>query len=480
TKADLAGDELVGLVRLEIEEFVAGSFLEGAPVVAVSSVTGQGIDELRRELERAAAGIDAKDAALHFRLPIDRAFSMKGFGTVVTGTLISGAVSKDQELVVLPAGRRVRVRGLQVHGEPAARAIAGQRAALNLADIDTAALARGMVLAPPEVFRPTRDFECRLALLRSAKPLKHRAPVHFHTGTAEIEAEVRLLAGQSALDPGQSAFARIVLREPALLLPGDRFIIRRFSPVITIGGGVVLDTVSRRDPARLAALDGADAAARVGLLVGESPFGLGCAELVARTGLVEARIDALARRPDFVVLRQPETWLIGASRFAGETARIEHAVAEFHRASPLLPGLAKADLRAGRPPFVLDALLASSKRLVVEGDTVRLATHRLVLREDEELARGVIERAFEHAGLAVPGVAEVLGKSGVEERRARSILQILIRERRLVRVSEELVFHAAAIDHLRSLLATRRAERFSVPVFKEWTGVSRKYAIPLL
>jgi selenocysteine-specific elongation factor len=486
TKSDLVDPELVDLVRLEMEEFTAGSFLEGAPIVAVSSTTGAGLPDLRRELERMARAVAEKDAAGHFRLPIDRSFSVKGFGTVVTGTLVSGSVRKEQEVELYPTGRRLRVRGVQVYGKAAEVAKAGERTALNLADIDPAEIARGMTLAPAGRFQATRHLDCRLDLLPSAKPLKHRAPVHFHAGTAEIEAEVRMLGTTAALKPGGSAFARLVLREPALLLPGDRFIIRMFSPVVTIGGGVVLDTAGVRyrkadKPAeRLEILAGADVDARVALLVRESGHGMSIPQIVARTGLRESDIATAG----FVVLKQPQTWLVDRGWFQSTRERLARVLREYHQKQPLLPGIAKQDLRARElpdaPPFLLDAILADAKEIAVEGETVRLRAHRVVLKKDEEQARAKIESAFEQAGLAVPAVAEVLAKSGVEAARARSLLQILIREKRLARVSEDLVFHHAAIGKLRELLAAHKGKRFNVAAFKEWTGISRKYAIPLL
>ncbi len=486
TKADLVDDDILGLVRLEVEEMVAGSFLEGAPMVPVSSVTGAGLDELRRELARVAAGVGEKNAAGYFRLPIDRGFSVKGFGTVATGTLISGSVAKEQEVEVYPAGRRLRVRGVQVHGSTAGRAVAGQRTAVNLADIEPAELARGDVLSEPGRFRAVKQIDCRLDLLASAKPLKHRAPVHFHSGTAEIEAEVRLLEGTAAMRPGNTAYVRLILREAALLLPGDGFIIRMFSPVVTIGGGVVVDTGGRRYrkgvdvKARLDTLGAGDAAARIALLVREAAFGMGTAELVARTGMGEREIAAAAAKAPLVAIAQPQPWYVDRAWMQAERERIVRTVREFHQKTPLLPGIARQELRGGAPVFVLDALLAEAKEVVAEGELVRSRGHKLVLKEDEEQARGKIERAFEEAGLAVPAVAEVLAKSGVEAARARSLLQILLREKRLVRISEELVFHQTAIGQLRELLGRHKGERFRVPEFKEWTGISRKYAIPLL
>jgi selenocysteine-specific elongation factor len=485
TKADLADDDILGLVRIEVEALVAGSFLEGAPVVPVSSVTGAGLDELRKELARVAAEAPEKDASGHFRLPIDRVFTVKGFGTVVTGTLVSGSVAREQEVELYPAGRRLRVRGVQVHGTSADRAVAGQRTAVNLADIEPAGLARGDALSEPGVFRSVKQVDCRLQLLPTAKPLKHRAPVHFHSGTAEIEAQVRLLEGTAPLQPGATAYARLLLRDAALLLPGDRFIIRMFSPVVTIGGGVVLDEAvagaGKAARARLDVLSSADAAERIALLVRETPFGMGMADLVARTGLVEPEIAAAAARAPLMTIPQPQPWYVDRAWFHAARDRIVQAVGEFHRQNPLQPGIAKLDLRpAGAPPFLLDALLADTQEIVAEGETVRLLGHTLVLNEDERQARAAIERAFQQAGLAAPAVAQVLAQSGVEPARARSLLQILLREKRLVRVSDEMVVHHSAIEALRRMLAERKPARFTVGTFKEWTGVSRKHAIPLL
>jgi selenocysteine-specific elongation factor len=493
TKADLVDDEILALVRTEVEELVAGSFLEGAPAVPVSSVTGAGLEQLRQALARVAAEAPQKDASGHFRLPIDRVFTVKGFGTVATGTLVSGSVAREQEVELYPAGRRLRVRGVQVHGTSADRAVAGQRTAVNLADIEPAGLARGDALSEPGVFRAVKQVDCRLQLLPTAKPLKHRAPVHFHSGTAEIEAQVRLLEGTAPLQPGGAAYARLVLRDAALLLPGDRFIIRMFSPVATIGGGVVLDIASGADAlvrarspgsalARLDVLASADSAERIALLVREAPFGMGMAGLVARTGLVEPEIAAAAARAPLIIIPHPQPWYVDRAWFQAARDRMVQTVIEFHRRNPLQPGIAKPDLRpAGAPPFVLDALLTDAAgQIVAVGETVRLRGHTMVLNDDERQARAAIERAFQQAGLAAPAVAQVLAQSGVEAARARSLLQILLREKCLVRINGDLVVHQSAIEELRRMLDARRPSRFNIATFKEWTGVSRKYAIPLL
>ena len=466
TKADLAGPDLVDLVRLEFEEYAAGSFLAEAPKIAVSSTTGAGIEELRRALETAARAVREKSAAGFFRLPIDRAFTMKGFGTVVTGTMVSGTLRRDQEVELYPTGRRLRVRGLQVYGEATDRARAGERTAVNLADIEPVEIERGMVLSEAGRFAPVKTFDCRLEMLASAKPLKNGAPVHLHIGSAQIEAKVRLLA---------KPWARIVLSEPALVWPGDRFIIRMFSPVTTIGGGVIAAIGPHRyrradDIAgRLKSLLGGD----INPLIEERPNGISEAELIALTGL--------AKLPAAPIVAK---WYLSATRAAEIKTQMLAAVRHFHKDQPLLTGIPKQDLK-GRvmpdaPAELFEHLLTGSTELTQEGDVVRLKTHRVVLKLDEQQARTAIEAAFATAGLSAPAVNDVLKTSGIESSRARTLLQILLRERALVRISEDLVLHADALAGLRESLREKRGESFAVPEFKDWTGVSRKYAIPLL
>src|ERR1700676_2090274 len=249
TKSDLVDDNGLTLAQLEIEEYVRGSFLEGSAIVPVSAKTGAGLPELKRALRDASMQISGKDATRSFRLPIDRAFAMKGFGTVVTGTLISGAVQTGDDVELLPGGERVRVRGMQTRGQTVAQAFAGQRTAVNLAGIDHTAVRRGMTLAQPGNFRATRRVDAQFTLLPGTHKLKHRERVHFHASTAETIAEI-LLYGASELAPGQTALAQLVLQDEMGLVAGERFIGGRFSPVTTIGGGVVLDPLARRPLSR--------------------------------------------------------------------------------------------------------------------------------------------------------------------------------------------------------------------------------------
>lgn len=482
TRADLVDPELVDLVRLEVEEFVQGSFLETAPKIGVSAVTGAGLPELLAALETTARSVMAKSARGWFRMPVDRAFTMRGFGSVVTGTTVSGTLPRDADVELYPTGRVLRVRGVQVYGAAADVAYAGERTAVNLADIEPGEISRGMVLSEPGRFRAVTAFDGRMELLRSAKALKHGAPVHLHLGSAAVEAEVRLLQKAVLVEPGENAWVRFVLREPLLVLPGDRFIVRMFSPVVTIGGGEVVDISGFRYrqgegvEARMSGLASATPAGKAEQLIAEREYGLDRASVIALTGVSDF--------PTSDKLEAVGQWRLSVTHAGVHRERLTEAVKAFHKANSLLPGIPRQDLK-GRvtpeaPQEVFEFLVAGAKDLVAEGEIVRLRSHRLALKQDEEKARGVIVAAFESAGLSAPAVAEVLKSTGLDAVRARSVLQLLLREGTLVRITEDLVLHAASVAGLRATLLVRNGERFGVAEFKEWTGVSRKYAIPLL
>jgi selenocysteine-specific elongation factor len=501
TKSDLVDADSLGLVRLEIEEFVRGSFLKSAPILPVSARSGQGLDELKDALRRAAHGAAAKDATRHFRLPIDRSFAMKGFGTVVTGTLISGTVKVEDEVELHPARKRLRVRGMHSGGKQIQRAVAGQRTAVNLAGIEHEEITRGMVLTPAGLFEATQRVDARVALVTSAPPLKNRARVHFHQGTAEAIAEVILLKeGDAELAAGGSALAQLRLDKPLLLLPGDRFILRRYSPVVTIGGGTVLDSCAprhkRKDAAvapLLGVLEHGNREEILGALVEASPRGLMLAEILARTGWIESETrtmaEKLAAAKRVRILGSAPIVVAPARAVTDCAAALRKAVETFHRANPLLPGIPKQELRgkAGRArvPIFEAALgdLVEAQALVAAGDLVSQAGREITLSIEEARAKELIEREFESAGLTVPGFASVLAKLPVDAARAQKILQILLREKALVKISSDLVFHRSTLQRLRELLAKYRKERgprLPITVFKELTGVTRKYAIPLL
>jgi selenocysteine-specific elongation factor len=500
TKSDLVDADVLGLVKLEIEEFVRGSFLEGAAIIPVSARTGAGLTELKREMQRVAASAPERDASHYARLPIDRAFSIQGFGTVVTGTLISGTLRPGEEVELLPSGKTSRIRGLHSGGRAVKQAMAGQRTAVNLPDVNVAEIERGMVLATKGVFRATSRLDARISLLASARPLKSRTRVHFHCGAAERIALVNLLDADS-LAPRAAAFAQIHLDAPILAIPGDRFIIRQFSPVVTIGGGVVLDALAPRHKKRDAAamqflrvLENGNRAEKLAALIAQIPEGIDLARLVARTGWLESAVRENARalanaRTISIVSEQP--WVaVSSDAMQSLMTSIEREIDAFHKLNPLVPGIAKQDLRgrfsARLHPEVFRAALDELVRvgkLALSGDTVQRANRGIALTAQESRAKELIAREFERAGLAAPSMDEVLKRSPVDSVRARKLVQLLIRENVLVKVTEDLLFHRSAIENLRPLLSkykSARGERLPIAAFKELAGVTRKHAIPLL
>jgi selenocysteine-specific elongation factor len=510
TKSDLVEPDTLSLARLEVEDLVRGSFLESAPIIAVSAGERKsGLEELKQALVRAAESCPPRDASGPFRLPIDRSFAIKGFGTVVTGTLVSGSLRVEDEAELLPVGKRVRVRGLQSGGRKLECARAGQRTAVNLAGVEHTEVARGMTLAPPGRFSATTRFQARIELLHSARPMRRRFRAHLHQGSSEAVAVVRVLepAGGGVEDPailpGEARFAELRTAAPMMLLPGDHFVLRQFSPVTTLGGGVVLDIVpSRRTRGaglrrRLETLERGEPTAVLEALLADSPRGLSFEQVARRTGWGRTEVQAAAEK----LATAGKVRLLGASAgeagliapaesYAALLTRMRDEVDTFHRANPLLAGISKEELRIhlarmAAPSMFRAALgeLVSKGQLALAGDTVKLAGREISLAPEEARAKELIEQAFVKAGLTVPSLKEVLEKLPVESARAQKILQILLREQVLVRVATDLVFHRTALERVRGLLAEykqQHGERMSVPAFKELTGITRKYAIPLL
>ena len=492
TKSDQVDAETLEVVRLEVEDFLRGSFLDTSrsPIIPVSSLTGAGLDQLKQELIRAAAEVHAKDSGALARLPIDRVFTMKGFGTVVTGTLISGTIRKDDELQIFPRGQRARVRGIQVHGQGAEQAAAGERTALNLAGVGTEQLARGMALAPPATFHSTNRLDVSLSLLYSAKPLKDRARVHLHAYTSETIATVTLY-DEKQIGPGLTVFARLRLSDPVLLLPGDRFIIRQFSPVVTIGGGIVLDAapLAKGTPQKfLQRLASGDALSVLRARIERrGGCGLSLSQAVAETGWrreIEGYLQGAIRNGEIIPIGDLR---IEASAIEGMKSALAKALAAFHQQNPLVAGMSKEALREtldAEPPvfgYVVDSLVRA-KKLEISGELVCLPGRGVVMRDEEAESKQIIERAFASAGLKVPALKDVLAGLKVDKARAQKLVTLLLRDKVLIKVSDDLVFHSDALQNLRRQLGAEKSKspKMDVARFKDLTGVSRKYAIPLL
>ncbi len=493
TKSDAVDADTLEVVRLEVADFLRGSFLDPAhsPIVAASSLTGAGLDDVKTALARIASEVSTKDSAALTRLPVDRVFTMKGFGTVVTGTLVAGTIKKDEELEVFPAGHRPRIRGVQVHGSQAETAIAGQRTALNLASVSTSELARGMTLASVDTFNATSRLDAQLMLLASANALKDGARVHFHAYTMETIAEVRLHATRQ-LKPGEEAFAQLRLAEPGLLLPGDRFIIRQFSPVITIGGGIVLDSsppIRRRSREQVTKflqtmLQASPEQALLARVARTGTEGFALNAATAQMNLRRTQIEKLAAPAG---LLRCAGVLISPEAFAQAGANMLQAVRNFHDANPLVAGMSKEELRdrVGLGPEVFAAALTRStadKELGLAGELVHAPGRGVSMKDDESESKKTIEHAFHSAGLKVPALKDVLAGLRVDKVRAQKIVTLLLRDKVLVKISEELVFHQEALSALRQKITALKpvTPKIDVARFKDITGVSRKYAIPLL
>jgi selenocysteine-specific elongation factor len=506
TKTDMVDEELLGLVRAEVEELVAGSFLEGAPVVAVSSRTGEGLGELRDQLRAAALSSPARSAASVARLPVDRAFTMRGFGAVVTGTLVAGEIAEGQEMELLPAGLRARVRGVQVHGTGVRAATAGQRTAVNLGGVEAASIERGMVLAPAGRLASTQIIDAQVEVLSDAtRPLRSRQRVRLHVGTAEVLARVSVLEEGGEVAAGRRGYAQLRLESPIVALPGERFILRTYSPQHTFAGGRVLDAHAPKHRGR----DRATArAALEGLAAADDPVliaffveaagvgGLRRQQAAERTGWEDERLDeALGRAVKSGAVVEAEGVTVGRAGFDRLVVRAIEEVEAFHRREPLARGLARETLRerafARAAPEVFRAVLRHAEEegsLRSERDVVRSARHTLALSTADEALRDGLEKIYREAGLEAPALEEALsgaGGGGVPRERARKIFQLLIDAGVLRRVREDLFFHREALEELTESLRAYAARHeparlIDVAAFKELSGVSRKYAIPLL
>ena len=503
TKIDMADADMQEIAALEARELAGHSFLAAAPLVGVSSKTGDGLDRLRATLNELAGRVRERSTDGPVRLPIDRVFTIRGFGTVVTGTLLSGSLSEEQELIVLPGERRVKVRGLQVHGTRESSAGAGRRVAVNLGGAEVSDFSRGDTLTEPGAFASTRRADVVLDLLAEARTLKHGARVRFHHGTSEVIGRVSLAARRGTdeliaeLQPGASAYARVRLEAPAVLTRGDRFIVRAYSPSITIGGGAVLDPHPSRTGIRSAAgierlrkLDGDEGAAVTTFVQERGPAGLPRAALVSRAGLTPnagaAIADALVRAGTVAVV---EDLIVSANVLDGLAARLLSDLQAHHRANPLAEGMPREEARerifgkAAPAVFTHVVQHLTSKRRIAGRDRLALEGHQVSLSPEEARVQDRLVQVYQDARLGPPDVAAAAAAAGTSRETAQRILALLLRQKALVKV-DTLVFHPDALDALkqdvRALKDGGAKARVDVASFKEKYGITRKFAIPLL
>ncbi len=502
TKNDLVDDELMAIARAEAEELVRGSFLEGAPIVPVSSRTGTGIDDVKVALRKIGSQVPARSGDYIARLPIDRSFSMKGFGSVVTGTLIAGTIREGDELELLPVGARVRVRGVQVHGAAIKQAVAGQRTAINLAGIESSAIQRGMVLVEPGRLRTTQIIDGSIKVLADApRPIRSRQRVRVHVGAAEVLARVRVLEADGEIKPGTTGLAQFTCETPVIGVLGDRFILRAYSPQMTVAGGMILDPLTTKHRSRDLAL----VRERLMVLAGGDRFqqlhqyikaadrlGATKRELAARTGWRDEVIERALQFPESAKsIVRLETAILARDVYDELKNSIVTEIAAHHKREPLARGLSKELLRerffAGGSPEVFRDVIAQMEKdgaFVSEKEIVRLRDHSRELSAEEAQAKENLETAYRDAGVSPPALTDAFARAGLDNTRGRKILQLLLDSGSLVKVHGDMLFHRAALDNLTEKLRTHAAPRpdrsIDVGAFKELAGISRKYAIPLL
>ncbi|MBM4286186.1 MAG: selenocysteine-specific translation elongation factor [Deltaproteobacteria bacterium] len=501
TKADLVEEDWLELVEEEVREALKGTFLDGAPIVRFSAVTRQGEEELLAVLGDLAHRVPPKPAGGIFRLPVDRVFTIKGFGTVVTGTAISGRLRVGESVVVYPPGYKARVRSLQVHGASVEEALAGNRTAVNLQGLEKEEVERGMVVATGGSLIPSRRLDAFVEVLPSApRPLKHRQAVRLHTGTAEGLAVALLLADEE-IPPGKAGYVQFLLRDRLALKPGDRYVIRNLSPAVTWGGGQILHVNPPRHKRRqesvqkgLEVLEKGDRPAQLTFYLEEAgPAGRSGAELAA---LLPWSPDEL--KQEIARLTQsgqclrydPENdrYLLLATARSLED-QIGRLLSDYHRKNPLKPGLSKEELRRSLPPQVevrlfnfLLARLSEAGRVAVEKDLVRLAAHKVQLAADQEDLTRALEALYRRGQLSPPTLKEVEAALQTPLARLQPLLKVLVNQGALVKVKEDLFFHQEAMARLKAELVDflKKNKEITVLQFKDLTQTSRKFTIPLL
>jgi len=507
TKADLVDDEMLEIVQHETKQLVCDSFLNSAPVIPVSSKTREGIEDLAAALSSTGRALRSRSVDVIGRLPIDRSFSMKGFGTVVTGTLASGRLTEGAELELLPTNRRVRVRGIQTHGRKVSEAGPGRRTAINLAGIDQSDVARGMLLADPGVLKPAQVFDCEVEVLADApRPLRSRQRVRFHIGTAEVLARLHVIGESDEIESGKSGFVQFRLESPVAAILGERFIVRSYSPPMTIAGGSIIRPAAEKFRRRnavnylraLNTLNSADNRNAIlqQLVAHSATSGLTFSEIGAITGWNKTAASNAAEDlvRDHKVI-DCNGVLLDPNSFKSLTSHTSAEIEKLHKVDTLARGVAIDAIRDRvfkhiRPEVEREVLndLVSMGQLVIDGDMLRLSGFESKLSPAESKALEYLRSLYASAGLEVPKTDDALGETakttGVVPAIARKLFQKLIDSGQLVRINNEFCFDRTVVDKLveklRAFADTSPDRTIDVSKFKEIACLSRKFAIPLL
>ncbi len=500
TKIDLVDPDLLELVKEEVTEIVKDTFLKDAPILAVSSITGEGIPQLISTLDRLSKEVEERSSDGLLRLPIDRVFVMKGFGTVVTGTMVSGTLSLGETVEILPSGIEGKIRNLHVYNRPVEKAVAGQRAAVNLQGVETSAVERGNVLVHSHTLTPTQLIDVYLEYLPSAqRPLKHRTRQRFHIGTILTTASIFLL-DREELVPGEGAFVQLRLEQPVVALPHDRFVIRGSGAIQTLGGGVVLDTHpmkhKRSSPSVIEDLnvlnEGSNEQALSQHILRSGMGGISFEDLLNRVSMPPSEIQAILKkmvtRGDILLVDPEKLKVIDTQQYQGLREMVLAQLKEFHQRLPMKSGLAKEELRTKLPTEVDVKLfqillneLMQSKKVVQERDKLRLPEHQISTVDEKGLVKRA-EEAILKRGLQPPSPKELAEEWTEEEEGVLAVYEHLAHEGVLVKVKSGMYFHRIPFEHLKEELINylKRHQEITTPQFKEITKASRKYAIPLI
>jgi selenocysteine-specific elongation factor len=501
TKIDMVADEWLDLVKDDIDEFLKGTFLEASPVIPVSSITGAGLEALLDALGIVASEIKEGSDTGIFRLPVDRAFTMKGFGTVVTGTLISGEVRLGEEVEILPTRVTAKVRGIQIHNQSATLAEAGQRTAINLQGVEKDTIVRGYVLARPRTLKPSIRLDVGMEYLsNNNRRLKNRNLVRFHVGTNEVIGRVILLDRED-VEPGAKASAQVVLESPIVAMARDRFVIRSYSPVTTIGGGMIVDPLPVKHKRNSEKVnhefdllhDGTDTE-RAAIIIERSGIeGIGISELEMRTGIhqniLKNILQTLSSKKQVVVLDVDESRIVSFSIYQNLQDGILLEMRAYHERYPLKEGISKEELRSTAGQFARPKLFNMAVRelekkgeIVVERENIRLSGHRVDLKGELEDLRSKIGETYIGAGLAPPSIKELMEKFAGQRSLAESVINVMLKEGSLIKINEDLYFHKEVLTRLREDYKSHlvRDGKATPASMKELTGLSRKFIIPLM
>jgi selenocysteine-specific elongation factor len=499
TKMDAAEKDWLALVQDEVREFVKGTFLEKSPIVPVSAKTGENLEKLKLELDKLAKEVAPKSANGILRLPIDRVFTMKGFGTVITGTLLSGTISQDQEVDILPKGITTKVRGIQSHGQASQRAVAGQRTAVNLQGVEKDQLSRGDTIVTKGFFKTTRNVDCSLTMLPQAlRGIKTGTRIRFYNNTQEAIGRISLV-GAHELNPGDSGFVQFRLEQPVLIQHGDRFIIRFYSPMETLGGGMVLNPHPRRHKnstmeesvRSLGVLDKGSLEEKTALLVsGKALAGMEEAEVIGAVAAdkaeVTAALSALAQKK--VIVRVDNLYVHTAHLATLET-KVLDLIAQFHKANSLKPGIDKEEvkgmLKVRLHPKALNMAidgLIRKKQVETEGSKLRLPGFRPAVGKDQGLYKDKIVEAIKKGGSQPPVREELPALFGITDKDAKDLLKLLADEGRVVRINDSLYLDKAVLEAIKADLLKHLSEKKEIVVaeFRDIAKTSRKFAVPIL